>query len=144
MSAPIPDLARHPAALRVRKLPVPVAVRWMAAPGVCGTLEGPVPYAAGDALLTGVQGEQWPVAREKFLATYEPVAPTVAGADGQYRKRPADVFALLLEQPLDIDGPAAGRRLHGNPGDWLLQYAPGDYGIVAASIFEQTYRAVPD
>ncbi|WP_290974816.1 PGDYG domain-containing protein [Herbaspirillum sp.] len=143
MSAPIPDLARHPAALRVRKLPVPVAVRWMAASGVCHTLEGPVAYAAGDALLTGVQGEQWPVAREKFLATYEPVAPTAAGMDGQYRKRPADVFALRLDQPLELDVPAAGKHLHGNPGDWLLQYAPGDYGIVAASIFDRTYQIVP-
>jgi hypothetical protein len=30
--------------------------------------------------------------------------------------------------------------LRGAAGDWLMQYAPGDYGIVARARFEAAYR----
>jgi PGDYG protein len=30
--------------------------------------------------------------------------------------------------------------LRGEAGDWLLQYGPGDYGVVASSVFEKTYE----
>ena len=36
----------------------------------------------------------------------------------------------------------AGDRLHGEPGDWLLQYGPGDFGIVGDTIFAQTYEVL--
>ncbi|WP_297907935.1 PGDYG domain-containing protein, partial [Thiomonas sp.] len=35
---------------------------------------------------------------------------------------------------------AGGDRLQGKPGDWLLQYAPGDFGLAAQSRFAQVYR----
>lgn len=129
------DLSGQPAARRASKLPLPVQARFAEADGVCQTLEGPVQYAAGDAILTGVRGEQWPVARARFDQTYE--ADAVAG---HYRKRPITVWALPLRAPTEV--PLGGGRgtLHGQPGDWLVQYGPGDFGIVAADIFEQTYR----
>jgi hypothetical protein len=33
-----------------------------------------------------------------------------------------------------------GDVLRGAAGDWLLQYAPGDYGVVARARFEAVYR----
>jgi hypothetical protein len=30
--------------------------------------------------------------------------------------------------------------LTGKPGDWLMQYAPGDYGITERARFEAVYR----
>ena len=51
----LPDLTADPRALHVCKRPVPVPVAFALADGVCETLEGPVHYQKGDALLTGVQ-----------------------------------------------------------------------------------------
>jgi hypothetical protein len=35
---------------------------------------------------------------------------------------------------------AGGDVLRGEAGDWLVQYAPGDHGIVAAERFDRVYR----
>ena len=56
----LPDLTADPRALHVCKRLVPVPVAFALADGVCETLEGPVHYQKGDALLTGVQGERYP------------------------------------------------------------------------------------
>lgn len=141
-SSPI-DLARHPQAVRVRKLPLPVEVRWMARDGVCQTLEGEVAYRAGDVVLTGIDGESWPVAADRFAAGYEPVPPTQPGADGAYRKRQVTLLALQLQQALTVRVGYQHDPLQGKAGDWLVQYGPDDFGIVAATIFPRTYELAP-
>lgn len=35
-----------------------------------------------------------------------------------------------------------GDVLCGEAGDWLMQYAPGDHGIVAQDRFERVYRVL--
>lgn len=140
MSAPVIDLTDAPAARRARKLPVPVQVQWMAAAGVCATLEGPVHYAAGDPVLTGVQGENWTMPAANFNIAYAAVPPTVAGADGTYVKRPLVVLALLLDAPHAVPTGPQRDMLQGRAGDWLVQYGPDDFGIVAADIFSRTYE----
>lgn len=139
---PATDLARTPGSVQVRKLPVPVQVRWMAQAGVCPTREGDVAFAAGDPVLTGVEGEQWTMPAARFLAAYEPVAPLAPGADGPYRKKPALVWARRLDAPADVRVGYQHDLLHGEPGDWLVQYGPGDFGMVAAAIFDKTYEVV--
>ena len=57
---------------------------------------------AGDAVLTGVRGEHWPVQRHLFLASYAPVPPTEAGQDVIYRKIPAVSLALRLQHDLAV------------------------------------------
>jgi PGDYG protein len=133
------DLDKNPDALRVCKRPVAVEVEFAAADGTCKTLEGQEHYQAGDALLTGVRGEHWPIRRALFGSSYEPIAPTRAGENGRYRKLPALAHALRLTESFDI--PASGQRetLHGRPGDWLLRYADGSFGIVWDDIFRETY-----
>jgi hypothetical protein len=37
---------------------------------------------------------------------------------------------------------AGGDLLHGNAGDWVLQYAPGDYGVVEQERFALVYRRI--
>lgn len=132
------DISTWPNALQVCKLPLPVQARFAAVAGICGTLEGPVAYAAGDAILTGVQGEHWTMTRAKFDHAYVPLA----GVAGQYLKRPLNVWAAPLDSAIDV--PLGDRRgtLHGVAGDWLLQYGPGDFGVVASDIFDKTYRVL--
>ena len=133
------DLDRDPRALRVCKKPVPVAVAFAAEDGACTTLEGDVHFRAGDALLTGGEGERWPIRRDPFLASYEPVPPTRRGENGTYRKVPAVAHALRLAAPAEVSVGWQNDPLHGQPGDWLIGYADGSYGIVQDSIFRDTY-----
>ena len=138
-----PDLSGDPNALRVRKLPLPVDVAFATEGGTCSTLEGLVPFRSGDAILTGIRGEHWPVTRESFEARYAPAQGQALGQDGRYLKHPQTVLARRLDAPLQVTLQAGG-QLAGKPGDWLLQYAPGDYGIIAEEIFRATYVPVAD
>ncbi len=64
------DLRNEPKAITVMKKPVPVKVEFATEDGVMQTKEGPVRYEKGQAILTGVQGERWPMPRERLEATY--------------------------------------------------------------------------
>jgi hypothetical protein len=132
------NLVTDPRALRVIKRPINIKVTFAKADGICQTLEGPVNYLTGDAILTGIANENWPVMRAMFDKRYEPAEGTAFGSDGNYVKKPLEVLALRLEMPLNISLPAGG-VLHGETGDWLLQYGPADYGIVRDDIFRRTY-----
>ncbi len=138
------DLANDPHALRVCKRPVPVQVEFAAADGVCKTLEGEVHFRAGDALLTGGQGERWPIRYDLFLSSYEPVPPTRRGESGAYRKLPALAHARRLTEPAQVPVSWQNDPLHGDAGDWLIGYADGSYGIVQDAIFRETYAPAAD
>ena len=137
-----PALDADPRALRVCKKPIPVKAEFAAQDGACETLEGPVRYRAGDAILTGVRGERWPVKRDLFLSSYEPIPPTRAGENGNYRKAPAMTYALRLDRPLDVPVGWQDDPLHGRSGDWLLQYADGTYGVIEDAVFRESYAPV--
>ena len=128
-----------PGALRVIKRPIPVQVRFASAAGVVQTLEGPVRHVPGDAVLTGPHGEQWPVGRAAFLASYAPVPPTAAGDDGAYRKRPTTVLARQLDTPMSVPAGAGPDLLHGRSGDWVLGYPDGSFGVIRDNLFWKTY-----
>ncbi len=117
-----------------------LSVRFARAPGMLETLEGPVRYRVGAALVRGLRGEQWPVERSAFERRYAPAPGTAAGQDGDYRRRPGLVLARRLESAIELPAGALGDPLRGRAGDWLLQYAPGEYGIVAPEIFDETYE----
>jgi len=125
-------------AVRVIKRPLTIKVTFAKADGICQTLEGPVDYQSGDAILTGIANENWPVVRAMFDKRYEAAEGTTFGSDGNYVKKPLEVLALRLEKALDVAMPAGG-VLHGEAGDWLLQYGSADYGIVRDDIFRSTY-----
>jgi hypothetical protein len=134
------DLSADPAARRARKYPVPVGVDFATANGTLATREGPVPYHRGDALLTGTEGERWPVERKTFDASYEPVAPLRPGKPGRYRKNPRVVWAKPMREAFTVTRDQGRGVLNGEAGDWLVQYAPGDQGVVGAAVFAQTYE----
>ena len=117
-----------------------VWVEFAAAPGVLETPVGLNRYAAGDAVLTGSTGDRWCVSRDRFDAKYQPVAPVRPNEAGRYRNRPAKVLAKRMAVAFSVKRSAGGDLLTGNAGDWLVQYAPGDHGIVAAARFDCVYR----
>ena len=136
------DLRADPAAQRARRRPATVRVHFALEKGVIETDEGAVSHDAGAAVVTGGRNEQWPVERTHFEATYEAVAPTRMGEDGVYRRRPDIVLARRFDQPFKITLPANRGTLSGASGDWLVQYALGEVGVVRETVFADTYEVV--
>jgi hypothetical protein len=136
-----PDLAADGAACRVVKDEV-VRVEFALAAGVLESAVGLNRYAAGGALLTGSTGDRWCVSRGRFDVKYGPEPPTLPGQAGSYRNRPVAVLAKRMSVAFSIARSAGGDVLLGNAGDWLLQYAPGDHGVVARARFDQVYRVL--
>ncbi|MFM7462113.1 MAG: PGDYG domain-containing protein [Burkholderiales bacterium] len=137
------SLESDPLAARYVKDEV-VAVRFASNDGVIQSREGPNHYQTGDALVTGSSGDQWSVIRARFEEKYESVAPLMMGQDGPYRARRIPVWARQIEEPFAVARRAGGDLLRGNAGDWLLQYAPGDYGLVEGKRFKSVYRTWPE
>jgi hypothetical protein len=119
-----------------------VQVEFAASAGTLASAVGPNEYRPGDALLTGSTGDRWCVSRQRFDAKYMPLKPSRHGQSGRYRNRPIKVRAKRMAVPFRVARSAGGDWLHGEPGDWLLEYAPGDHGVVAAARFASVYRAL--
>lgn len=117
-----------------------VQVEFAGGDGTLETQEGPVHYSKHDALLTGIGRERRRVGRDRFDATYVPVAPTRHGKAGPYRKRPMLVWAKPMHHPFDVAVDRDRESLRGQAGDWLVQYAPSDISVVGARLFAQTYE----
>ena len=108
--------------------------------GTLMSLEGPNAFAAGDAVIRAASGEQWVVSHDRFVAKYLPSGYHQVGQDGPYRNIPTPVWALLMTQAFSIARSVDGDVLTGAAGDWLLQYAPGDYGVVQQQRFSRVYK----
>lgn len=102
--------------------------------------EGLNRFEAGDAMITGSTGDRWSVSRGRFDAKYVPVAPAKAGEDGRYQARPLPVRAKQMAEAFILARSAGGDVLQGQAHDWLLQYAPGDFGIIEDTRFQRVYR----
>lgn len=138
------DLSRDPAARRYQRLATEVDAEFAARPGELQTLEGPVSFGAGDALLTGEAGDRWPTSREQFEQTYQQIRPAADGRAARYRRRPSLAWARQMNAAFSVRIRDGRDVLRGNPGDWLVQHEPGRYAVVAASIFADTYSPLPD
>jgi PGDYG protein len=133
------DLPQDPLAHRYVKNEI-VDVVFAREAGSIASREGANNYAIGDALITGSNGDRWSVTRDRFDAKYDAVTPLQHGVDGQYRNKPLPVFAKQIHEAFAIRRVAGGDLLHGKVNDWLMQYAPGDYGIVDSEKFARVYR----
>jgi len=120
-----------------------VTVRFATAAGAVASREGANSYAVGDALITGSTGDHWSVSRDRFDTKYLPVPPLVHGQDGAYRNRPNAVLAKQIFAAFAVARSVGGDLIRGEAGDWLMQYAPGDYGIVANAKFRKVYKPAP-
>jgi hypothetical protein len=137
------DLYADATAITAVKKPIPVPVRFAGAPGVIATREGPVAYAAGAAICRGVEGEEWPVQRERFDATYEALPGTEPGRDGLYRKKPLEVRAKQVTAGRFFVIVGVNREpIYGEPGDWLIQYSAEKRSVIGDSTFRASYDVV--
>jgi hypothetical protein len=135
------DLARDESAARYTKDEI-VDVIFADCEGELLSREGPNRYRKGDAIITGSTGDHWSVSRDRFDAKYVLAEAGAARQSHRYRARPVCVWAKQMGSQFTIARCAGGDVLTGQPEDWVLQYAPGDYGVVENARFQRVYRRV--
>jgi PGDYG protein len=135
------DLTRDPKAQRYFKNEI-VDVEFAREAGKISSREGANHYAVGDAIITGSNGDHWSVTRDRFDAKYDVIVPLKHGDNGQYRNKRLPVLAKQIQNAFSIRRVAGGDLLHGKANDWLMQYAPGDHGIVDNEKFLRVYRLI--
>ncbi|HXY76316.1 MAG TPA: PGDYG domain-containing protein [Steroidobacteraceae bacterium] len=135
-------ISTHPLRRFARKRVHEIDVRFTPIPCTVPTPEGLVHARAGDAILTGIDGEHWRVSRTHFADKYRPVPPTVAGEAGRYVSLPNRIMCLQMTEAFDVLLADGVSRLSGKVGDWLVDYGDGSLGIVSPPIFATTYEFV--
>jgi hypothetical protein len=101
--------------------------------GMIQTLEGPVNYKKGYYILTGPKGEQYPIPPEKFNELKDDLG------DGVCSPKKIIKVAKLADHGGAIKT-SWGETLNYTDGnDYIVRHGPGDYGVVKADIFKQTY-----
>ena len=48
-----------------------------------------------------------------------------------------------MAKPFQVKVSWQDQLLEGKNGDWLVEYGPGDVGVVAADVFEDSYQVQP-
>jgi hypothetical protein len=101
--------------------------------GTIQTLEGPVSYKKGYYIMTGPKGEQYPIPPEQFRDL----------KDDQGNGKATPKKKLKMAKLADHDGvvnTSWGAKLKYTRGkDYIVKHNPGDYGVVKADIFKDTY-----
>ena len=138
------DIRNWPGAVRVRRKPVTLSVEFASEPGTLDTREGEVRYDAGDALLTGVEGERWPIPADVFPRLYAPAEGTEPGEPGLYVRKPEEMTAVQLSEPRTVELGEGRGTLQAQPGDWLLQGHDGEQRVVSEVALRETYQFFVD
>lgn len=119
------------------KKPIPTPVTIAQEAGTLQTLEGPVAYSAGDAILTGVQQERWRVTAKDFKNDY-----TYDESRHTATKKKIEVWAAPMSHVFKVKLNTGG-TITGKPGDYLIQRnGEQDYWIVDKEIFKMTYQLI--
>ena len=135
-------ISADPRRIHARKLRREVDVRFTPIACTIQTPEGVVHAMTGDAIITGTAGEQWRVSHARFGDKYQPVPPTVAGHTGRYVSLPNRILAVPMTEEFEVLLADGISRLHGRPGEWLVDYGDGSLGIVSEAIFATTYEVI--
>lgn len=132
----MPELENDPESFSCFKKAIPLRFRIAHEPEVVQTKEGPVSANAGDYIMTGTEGENWPIPSSQF--NYDIL--TQDGDIGTASKKKIIVYAKEMSESFEVKVSWSPSTLKGNSGDYLVQYGPGDYGIVNKDIFQKTYE----
>ena len=131
----MPDLASDPESFKCFKKPIPLEFRIAQETETIKTAEGIQTAKPGAYIMTGTEGENWPIPPEEF--EYDIL--TQDGNKGTAAKQKKIVPAKEMNEPFVVKPTWSDSTLSGNPGDYLVQYSAGNYGVVGRTIFEKTY-----
>ena len=112
----------------------PVIYATAETPGMINTLEGPVKYQVGYKIITGPNGEQYPIPPEKFAGLYDD------NQDGTATPKKIIKTSKLADHNGSVKT-SWGETLNYTRGnDYIVRHGPGDYGVVKKDIFAKTYQ----
>ena len=117
------------------KKPIKVNIDIADTDGVINTLEGAVQYKAGDGIVTGVEGEKYPVPQKKLPELYN-----IKEVDGKtiYEKKPIKVRCWATPFTLGIKLDDARGTLRAKAGDIVVK-DKDNYYVVDKDIFDKTF-----
>ena len=122
----------HPETFDTSKKGKPISYEVAQEDGTTETLEGGVRHMKGHHIITGPKGEKYPVAPEKFAELYDDQGEGKATPKAIRKKaRMADHDGVVKASWGDL---AYEKGKH-----YIVRHGDGDYGVVAADIFDQTY-----
>jgi hypothetical protein len=136
------SISQDPRHVVARKLERAVQVRFTPEACTVHTREGIVKARPGDAIVTGMNGEQWRVSRGRFAEKYRPKPPLAAGEPGEYLSLRYRIEALPMPEAFEVLLADGESLLRGQAGDWLVDYGDGSLGVVAQGIFATTYEVI--
>ena len=122
---------------KAMKKPILLSFRFAEFDEEIQTLEGLVTARAGDAVLTGTKGENWPITREKFEVSYD-----FDKTQGTCAKKPVVVSVQEMSESFQVTVGWSNQPIRGSAGDFKVTYGPDDFGVVAREIFLDTYSVV--
>jgi hypothetical protein len=102
--------------------------------GTIQTLEGPVNYKKGYYILTGPKGEQYPIPPEKFNELKDDLG------DGVCSPKKIIKTAKLADHDGVVKTSWGENLNYMANNDYIVRHGAGDYGVVKADIFKQTYN----
>ena len=127
-----PDFFNHPDTFKAVKIANPVKHERMTAAGQVKTKEGTGKYEAGDHVMTGPTGDQWPMERKTFERLY------TDNGDGTATPKPVQKHVRMA--------PASGKysnkygEYEYKKGEDYIVGEPGNAFPVKKDIFEKTYE----
>lgn len=102
--------------------------------GTIQTLEGPVNYKKGYYILTGPKGEQYPIPPEKFNELKDDLG------NGVCSPKKITKTAKLADHDGVVKTSWGEDLNYTANNDYIVRHGAGDYGVVKADIFKQTYN----
>lgn len=102
--------------------------------GTIQTLEGPVNYKKGYYILTGPKGEQYPIPPEKFNELKDDLG------NGVCSPKKISKTAKLADHDGVVKTSWGEDLNYTANNDYIVRHGAGDYGVVKADIFKQTYN----
>ncbi|MCH9633013.1 MAG: hypothetical protein S4CHLAM6_13640 [Chlamydiae bacterium] len=130
------EISSYPEAFQAYKKNIVLDFEYAAKSGEIQTLEGKVACAAGDAIMTGTQGERWPISKDTFTATYNVVE------EGKASKKKIVLYVYQMKEIFKVKVSWSNSLLEGKADDYLVQYGPNDFGVVEKEIFKETYEVI--
>ena len=105
--------------------------------GTIDTLEGPVTYNVGDYIMTGPNGEKYPVSPKTFAEL------KTDNGDGTASPKKIIKLAKMADHDGEVTLQYNGSQLAYKKGeDIIVRHGENDYGVVKKEIFDKTYEKV--
>ena len=104
------------------------------------TKEGTQIARQGDAIVTGIKGERWPIPKDKHDGYDFKEENGVTSIS----KKLALVAVAFANEPMNVKLSWSDNPLEAKSDDAIVRYGANDFGVVDREIYEKTYASLKD